>query len=137
MTYKRLQATTNGLLTGDNVLTNDPDALLGLLEMAFNDLVTHADALHLMTLNRDNEVSRLAAGKFVMRTPNLPTDLDDEIDVDNELCFPVARLLASYISDKKAGMHFNEAKRLIRDYNAKVYEILESIKKQEDGTYDI
>ena len=137
MTYKRLQATTNGLLTGDNVLTNDPDALLGLLEMAFNDLVTHADALHLMTLNRDNEVSRLSMGQFVMRTPNLPTDPEDELDVDNELCFAVARLLASYVSDAKSAMHFTEARRLIRNYNAKVYEILESIKEKEDGTYDV
>lgn len=137
MTYKRLQATTAGLLTGDNVLTTNSEALLGLLEMAFNDLATHADALHLMTMNRDNEVTRLAAGKYVIRTPKLPTDPDDELDVDNELCFAVARLLASYMSDKKSSIHFNEARRIIRDYNLKVYEILESIEEKEDGTYDV
>lgn len=137
MTYGRLKATTTGLLTGDNVLSNDPEVLLGLLEMAFNDTVTHADALHLMTLNKDNDVARLANGPFLMRYPALPTRDEDDMDIDNELCFPIARFLASYISSEKARVHFSEAKRLIRDYNGKVYEILESVKEQEDGTYDV
>ncbi len=137
MTYTRFKATASALLTGDNVLPQDSDSLLGLLEMAFNDLVTHADSLHLMTLNRDNELNRIAAGDYVMRTPELPRNDIDELDVDNELCFPLARFVASYVSDKKGTVHFGEARRLINDYNAKVYEILESVKIQEDGTNDV
>ncbi len=136
MTFKRLKATTNGLLTGDNILTEDSDALLGLLEMAYNDVIAHADALHLMTLNRAGDIFRLAQGKYVVRTPELPMDDDSELDIDNELCFPVARFLASYMSDKKSAIHFDEAKRLIRNYNSKIFEILETIKDQGDGTYD-
>ncbi len=136
MTFKRLKATTNGLLTGDNILTEDHDAVLGLLEMAYNDVIAHADALHLLTLNRSGDVFRLAQGKYVVRIPALPTDDEDELDIDNELCFAVARLLASYVSDKKSSVHFAEAKRLINNYNSKIFEILETIKEQGDGTYD-
>ncbi len=136
MTFKRLKATTNGLLTGDIPLTEDIDALLGLLEMAFNDVIAHADALHLMTLNRSGDIFRLAQGKYVVRVPVLPAIDDDELDIDNELCFAVARLLASYMSDKKSAVHFAEAKRLINNYNSKIFEILETIKEQGDATYD-
>jgi hypothetical protein len=136
MTFKRLKATTNGLLTGDNVLTANSESLLGLLEMAYNDVIAHADALHLMTLNRSGDIFRLAQGKYVVRVPELPVDDDDELDIDNELCFAVARFLASYMSDKKSAVHFEEAKRLVRNYNSKVFEILETIKDQGDGTYD-
>lgn len=136
MTYKRLKATVNGLLTLDTILPEDADSLLGLLEMAYNDVTAHADALHLLTLNRDGDIARLSHGEYLMRFPELPTDDDDELDIDNELCFAVARLLASYVSDKKGPLHFGEAKRLIRNYNSKVFEILETIQEQEDGTYD-
>ena len=137
MTFSRLKSTTKGLLAGDNVLTQDNDSLLGLLEMAYNDVAAHADAMHLMTLNRAGEILRIAQGEYVIRAPDLPVDDEDELDIDNELCFAVARLLASYTSDKKAAMHFSEAKRIIRNYNSKIFEILETIKEQEDGTYDI
>ena len=136
MTYKRLQATTNGFLTGDMVLTSEPNQLLGLLEMALYDVSVHADSMHLLTYNRDNDVVRLGMGKFVVRAPKLPVDSDEEMDIDNELCFAVARLLASYTSSEKMSLHFNEAKRIMRNYNSKVYEILESVKEQENGTYD-
>ncbi len=136
MTFKRLKATTNGLLTGDNILTEDSDALLGLLEMAYNDIMAHADALHLMTLNRAGDIFRLAQGKYVIRVPELPATDEDELDIDNELCFAAARFLASYMSDKKSAIHLDEAKRLVRNYNSKVFEILETIKDQGDGTYD-
>jgi len=137
MTYKRLKSTTNGLLTGDNILTEDADSLLGLLEMAYNDVAAHTDALHLLTMNRDGDILRIAQGEYVVRVPELPTDEDDELDIDNELSFAVARLLASYVSEKKGATHFSEAKRIMRNYNSKVFEILETIKEQEDGTYDI
>ncbi len=136
MTLKRLKATTNGLLTADNVLTEDPEALLGLLEMAFSDVTAHADALHLMTLNRNGDIFRLAQGKYVVRVPELPATDEDELDIDNELCFALARFMASYMSDKKSSIHFAEAKRLITNYNSKIFEILETIKDQGDGTYD-
>ena len=137
MTYKRLKSTTSGLLAGDNILTEDSESLLGLLEMAYNDVASHADALHLLTTNRDGDILRIAQGEYLIRVPELPINDDDELDIDNELCFAVARLLASYVSEKKGAMHFAEAKRIIRNYNSKIFEILETIKEQEDGSYDI
>ena len=137
MTFKRLKTTTEGLLTGDNVVPVDNEVVLSLLDMAFNEVATHADALHLMTMNRDNEVVRLAAGDYIMRSPALPVDDDSELDIDHELCFVTARIIASYVSAAKGPYHLGEAKRLIRDYNSKIYEILESVREQEDGTYDV
>ena len=137
MTFKRLKTTTEGLLTGDNVVPVDNEVVLSLLDMAFNEVATHADALHLMTMNRDNEVVRLAAGNYIMRSPELPVDDDCELDIDHELCFATARIIASYVSAVKGPYHLGEAKRLIVDYNAKIYEILESVREQEDGTYDV
>ena len=137
MTYDRLKSTTNALLTGDNALLSNEDGLLGLLEMAYNDVAAHTDALHLLTLNRDGDILRIAQGEYVVRSPELPVDGGDELDIDNELCFAVARLLASYVSEKKGNIHFAEAKRIMRNYNSKVFEILETIKEQQDGTYDI
>jgi len=136
MTLTRLNETTNGLLTADNTLTEDPEAVLGLLEMAFSDVIAHADALHLMTLNRTGNIFRLAQGKYVVRMPELPTTDEDELDLDNELCFAVARLMASYMSEKKSSVHCTEAKRLIRNYDSKVFEILEALKGQGGGTSD-
>ena len=136
MTYSRLKATTDGLLTNDNVLPQNADSLLGLLEMAFDDVAAHTDSMHLLTLNRDGSILRIAQGGYVVRTPDLPTSDEDEIDIDNELCFAIARLLASYVSEKKGAMHFSEAKRIMRNYNSKVFEILETIQEQKDGTYD-
>ena len=137
MTYKRLKSVTSGLLTGDTLLPRDPDELLGLLEMAFDEIVTHAEALRLLTLNKDSNVARLGSGNYLLRYPNLPETDEDELDLDNELGFPVARLLASYVSAKKQQLHYSEAKRLIRNYNSKIYEILETMQEQEDGTYDV
>ena len=137
MTYKRLKSVASGLLTGDTLLPADADSLLGLLEMALDEVTTHADSLRLLTLNRDSNVARLGSGNYLVRYPELPATEDSEIDIDNELCFPLARLLASYVSDKKQAMHYNEAKRLIRNYNSKVFEILETMKEQKDGTYDV
>ena len=137
MTYKRLQTLVTGLLTGDVVLPSDADVTLSLLEMAMSEVATQAEAMHLMTLNRMNKVTRLSMGQYVVRTPELPSSENAELDIDHELCFPLARIIASYISLNKMEIHVREAKRLITDYNVKVYEILETLQLNEDGTHDV
>jgi len=138
VTYKRLQFLTSGLLTGDVELPMDKDVLLSLVEMSFNEIATLSESMHLMTLNRANKVTRISMGDYVVRTPELPVNEDDELDIDNELCFPMARLIASYVSKDKAAHHYSEAKRLVLDYNAKVYEILQTVELREEGdTYDV
>ncbi len=137
MTYKRLQSLTSGLLTGDVELPIDEDVMSSLLEMAFSEIANMAESMHLMTLNRMNKVTRISLGGYVIRTPELPVHIDDELDIDNELCFPTARLIASYISKDKSLIHHADAKRLIISYNAKIYEILQTVELREGGNYDV
>jgi len=124
MTYGRLKATVAGLLTGDNVLPQDPEVLLGLLGMAFGEVVTHSKALRLLTRDVQDDVARLGNGDYLVRYPEMPVDDVDVIDLDNELCYPVARFMAGYVSAQKSKVHYMEGRRLIREYNSKVEELL-------------
>jgi len=138
MQYKRLLALTKGLLTGDVTLPTDQDVLEGLLSYAFYMVATKAQSLHLMTLYRKNPILRLSEGDFLMRVPNLPEKEIDDLDIDEELCYPLARYLASFVSKDKGGIHVNEAIRLINDYNGKVYEIMDTITLTKDkGDYGL
>lgn len=128
MTFKRFKSLVTGLLVGDNILPDDPDAILALFEMAVSDISSQACSLHLMTLDRNNEISRMGVGDYLVRKPELPVKDDDVLDIDEELCFPLARLLAGYLSNKKTPYHQSEANRLIKVYNSQVNEVLESIK---------
>jgi len=122
-----LQNITTGLLTGDNVLPKNEDVLQGLVAYALTDVATRADSLHLMTLSTTADVLRLAQGDYLIRRPNTPEDGVDELDIDSELGFAVARIVASMLSKEKGGIHANEATRIILNYNAKVYEITEQM----------
>ena len=124
MTYETLKAITSGLLTGDTVLPASEDVVLGLLQYALTTVAMKADSLHLMTLSTTTNVLRLAQGDYLIRMPDMPEDDVDLIDIDEELMFAVARLMASYVSRDKGGIHVDAANRIILDYNAKTYEIL-------------
>jgi len=130
MTYAVLKFTTQGLLTGDNRLPVDVDILQGLVGYALTTVATIADSLHLMTLSTDIDALRLAQGDYLIRRPVAP-DLDtDVLDIDDELGFAVARLLASMISKDKGGIHAQIAERIVLDYNAKVYEIIHQMQSE-------
>ena len=124
MTFNRLKNIVVGLLTGDNILPEDNEVVLGLLSMAFSEVSTHANAMRLATKNPGERINRYATNGYYFRFPEMPEVLTDELDIDEELCYPTARLLASYVSDKKASFHKQEALRLIREYNSKVAELL-------------
>lgn len=135
MTYAMLKNLTSGLLVGDNVLPADEEVLLGLLKYALTTTAMKADSLHLMTLSTTANVLRLAQGDYLIRNPELPEDDEDEIDIDDELIFAVSRYIASYLSREKGGIHVQAANRIILDYNAKTYEIIEQMEleaEQED-----
>ena len=87
--------------------------------------------------DKSADILRLAAGKKVIRKPDLPENDSDELDIDDDLGYVCASLIASYISSDKGAIHMNRAKAGIVDYNAKVTEIIESLELQEDGTYDL
>lgn len=130
MTYGRVKSITKALLISDNVLTKDADELLGLLEYAFQFVSNKAEALHLLTMNKDAYINRLAAGDWLSRKPELPTADSDELDIDHELCFAVARYMASLVSKLKPQIHEAEAIKIINDYNSKVYQIMEVARQE-------
>lgn len=137
MTYRGLKYCVQGLLTSDNVLPEENDVVLALLGMAYNHVANKCTVLNLMTLDKSAEIVRLTSGKMLLRRPELPTTDDDILDVDEDICYIVASLVASYVSKDKVGIHQNRADVAIRDYNAKVTEIIESLQLQEDGSYDV
>ena len=130
MTYKLFKAITTGLLTGDNVLPQSPDVMTGLMQYALTTVATQADSLHLMTLSTTVDVLRLAQGDYLIRMPVPPVNDTDLLDIDDELAFAVARYLASYVSKEKGGIHVQAADRIIKDYNAKTYEITEQMQTE-------
>ena len=158
MTYATLKDITTGLLIGDNVLPNEPGVLLGLIQYALTTVATQADSLHLMTLSTTANVLRLARGDYLIKMPVAPIvittavdalaiDATPEeiaiaeaadvlstsnqlIDIDEELTFAVARYIASYVSREKGGIHVQAADRIIKDYNAKTYEITEQMQAE-------
>lgn len=127
MTYGRLKILTSALLTGDTKFVKDPNEALALLEMAYGYLVDKCQVLNLQTEDKSAMIQRLARGDMLIRKPELPIADTDELDIDEELCPAIASLLASYVSDKKIGIHQGRADDIIRSYNAKVDEFIESI----------
>ena len=137
MTYRALKFVCEGLLTGDNKLPREDDVLKALLGMAYNHISNKCTVLNLMTLDKSADILRLSGGKHMIRRPDLPVTDTDELDIDDDLCYVAASLVASYISKEKVGIHQTRANDAIRDYNAKVTEMIESIRQQKDGTYGI
>ncbi len=127
-----LKNLTKGLLTGDNKLPEDEEVMLGLVQYALTTTAMKADSLHLMTLSTTANILRLAQGDYTIRVPEVPEDDEDEIDIDEELIFAVARFIASYLSREKGGIHVQAANRIILDYNAKTYEITEQMQLEAD-----
>ena len=137
MTYRALKYVATGLLTGDNKLPKEEDVLKALLGMALNYIANKCTVLNLMTLDKSAHIHRLGAGKHMQRKPELPETDDSELDIDDDLCYVAASLIASYVSDAKVALHQTRADIGIRDYNAKVGEILESIRVEKDGSYGV
>ena len=144
MTYRALKYVATGLLTGDNRLPKEEDVLKALLGMALNYRSNKCTVLNLMTLDKSADIHRLGAGKHMQRRPDMPEDDDSELDIDEDLCYVAASLLASYVSTGyisanyvNSNIHQIRADTAIRDYNAKVTEILESIRINEDGSYGV
>lgn len=137
MTYRAFKYVATGLLTGDTKLPKEEDILKALLGMAYNYISNKCTVLNLMTLDKSADIHRLGAGKHMLRKPNVPDSDDTELDIDDDLGYVAASLVASYVSAEKVSIHQTRADTAIRDYNAKVTEIIESLALQEDGIYDV
>ena len=130
MTYGSLKNLVTGLLIGDNVIPKDDAVFKSLLAYAYSMISDKAEALHLLTLNKKDNINRFATGEFLMRNPEMPTEDSSELDIDDELCFAVARYIASMLSKEKTSMHQQYGDDIILKYNGKVYQILENVTKE-------
>ena len=128
MKYKKFKVLLRGLLHGDNIVPSDDETLLGLVEYSLNMISERAESLHLLTVNKAEIIQRMATGSYMIRKPELPEKDDDEIDIDEDLCFALARYVASFISKLRPDVHVVEAEKMISIYNHKVYQILEKVK---------
>ena len=126
MIYKELKILTKGLLSSDFPLPEDDEAVKALLGMAYSYIADKCQVLNLQTEDKSAMIQRLGRGKFLVRVPELPEADEDELDIGHELGYAAASLVASYISEKKAGIHQSRADDWIRSYNAKVDEFIES-----------
>jgi hypothetical protein len=128
MTLGLLKKVVKGLMLGDNNPPADNDMFIGLLAYAYNMIGNKTESFHLLTLNRKQEILRIAGGDYFMRVPELPELDTDELDIDNELGFVAARYICSMISKDKVALHMAMAEELVRDYNGKVYQIMEQVR---------
>jgi len=133
LTYAKLKSAIQLLLIGDNELPGDNDQVLAAIEMAYIQMASQATSLKLLTTNNASEVIRQGPGGTYVRMPNLPTSDDDELDIDRELCPALARIIASYLSREKGGIHNTEAQKILRSYDSKVRVFLEE--KESEGAY--
>ena len=132
MTFKDLKTLAGVLLTGDVVLTTDNDELLMLLRYGFERIANEADALKLFTVEDPNQrIVRNGPGGLFIRMPKVPEFEEDELDLDEELCFAVARHMCAFVSTGKAKEHTAEATKIINSYNQKVSTFFETIERQE------
>lgn len=129
MTYKELKVLTKGLLSSDFPLPEDDAAVKALLGMAYNYIVDKCQVLNLQTEDKSAMIQRLGRGKHVVRIPEIPESDDSDLDVGHELGYAAASLVASYITEKKVAIHQSRADDIIRSYNAKVDEFLESFEE--------
>jgi len=140
MTYGTLKALTRALLIGDNQLPENDEQNIALLSYAYDKIATHADALRLFTSNKDFDILRKGPGNIYVRKPKLPKNDEEKLDLDDELCYVVARYIAYEISKNKKRVHEQEAMNLIKAYNSKVNAYLIYLKqkgKLKDFTEDI
>ena len=133
MTYGNLKNLVRSLLIGDNTLTKSEDEILVLLEYAYDKVANEADALKLFTTDvAANQILRAGPGRQFLRKPALPTDDTDELDIDSDLSYAVARFMCSFVSREKMMFHDNEAMKIIRAYNNKVTTYFENLEQYGD-----
>ncbi|MCK5848725.1 MAG: hypothetical protein KAH01_05960 [Caldisericia bacterium] len=133
MTFKDLKSLVNVLLTGDVVLTENNDELMMLLRYGFERISNEADALKLFTVEEPNQrIVRNGPGGLFVRMPNVPEFEEDELDLDEELCFAVARHMCAFVSTSKSKEHTAEAMKIINSYNQKVTTFFENLVREEE-----
>ena len=127
MTYGGLKSLVAGLLIGDNNIPKDDVIFKSLLSYAFDMIANKAEALRLLTMTSTEDIVRLGPGEYLVRTPIMPNNDSDELDIDHELGFVAARYIAAMLSKEKIKIHQQYGDDGILRYNGKVYQILEKV----------
>lgn len=128
MTYARFKSLTRALLIGDVELTSDNDEFIGLLSYSFERISNDADAMKLLAeKDTSRRIVRNGPGGLFVRMPELPEHENDELDIDEELCYAASRFICSFVSQGRSAEHINEASKIINSYNQKVQAFLESL----------
>ena len=130
MIFKRTLILAQALLTNGLVMPDDEEERLVLLEYALQEVANKATTLRLVSLNVDNRIVKPSGVEGVfMRSPALPRNVEEEIDIDEPLAFAVARYLAAFVSEdpKIAEYHVNKAIDIINQYNTTVESYLEGL----------
>ena len=126
MTYKELKLTTKAFLANDFQLPQDDELVKALLKMAYKYIANKCQVLNLQTLDKSANITRLGRGGMLVRLPDLPKSDEDELDIDDDLGYVACNLIASYMSEKRFSLFQSKADEIIRDYNAKVDELIET-----------
>jgi len=123
MRWKKAKVLVSALLTNNMVLPDDEEESLALLEYALQEVANRATTLRLLTTNVDNRIAKHTdiEGVF-MRLPALPVNDEEELDIDEQLCFAVARFMASFIVDSPTLVMLHESKAIdiINQYNSTI-----------------
>ena len=135
MKYTSFVSLVKGLLIGDNAFPNDINIQVSLLGYAYDKVANEADALRRFKVDAKGDILRGGPGDIYVRKPNLPEitnntiDVNYEIDIDDDLCYPLARYFASFVTKEKMLYHEQEAEKLIRVYNSKVESHINKLKQ--------
>lgn len=134
MTYGMLKKLTQGLLIGDNALSKDDEVIKALLSLAYNMISNKAESLHLLTMDRNDDILRPGTGDYLIRIPNLPEGDKCQLDIDDDLGYVAARYIASFVAkdSRKIAIHVQEAESMIMKYNEKVDAIINRVKYKEE-----
>jgi len=132
MIYKDFKHLVEALLIGDTTLTKNDDEIMVLLRYAFERIANEADAMKLFTTENPNErIVRNGPGGLYVRMPKVPEYEEDELDIDEELCFAAARFVCSFVSMQKVELHLREGSKIINSYNQKVQAFFETLEAQD------
>ncbi len=127
MTFKGFKNSLSSKLIGDVKLPSD-ELLKPLIKDAIEEVAEFCEPLHLITDDLDFEVLKILTnlddGMFI-RSPRVPQNEDDNIDIDEKLSVAVVFLVASYIARTKNN-YSQKANKLMLNYIwdlEKVYEV--------------
>ena len=125
MTYGQLKVYTSSILKAkrDVAMTDDNAVILALLEEAMTNIANKYKVLKLITKSANFRLLRSLGDGYYIRTPKIPRDDTDKLDMDSELHIALANYIAATLaSDAKNSDAFRKtANKIVKDYAFKIY----------------